>query len=556
MDASFARDLLLLAVAAVVVALVFNRFRLPTVAGLLVAGALMGPHGLGFASRTEDLEVFAEIGVVLLLFTIGLEFSLARLTRIGRTAVVSGILQIGATVGVVALIAKFSGEPLHRAIFFGMVAALSSTAIVLRSLEERDELDAPHGRLILSTLITQDLAIVPMILLLPLLAGGEGGQAWPKLALVLLKAAALTGVAVAFSRYVLPQLLRLVDAARSRELFVIAIVSLCAGMTWLGSAIGLSLALGAFLAGIMLADSEFAHRALTEVLPVRDVLISLFFVAIGMLFDLRVLLSAPAAVLLLLLLLLLGKGTIAALSVLVLRLPVRVALLFGLGLAQFGEFGYLLLKSGAKTVPPLVSPQELPVLLCAGVLSMFATPLIIRLAPHLAAGDKLFEPLERMLGARSLSDQPAGQPRLTGHIVMAGYGHAGQSVAAVLNANAVPYVVLELNSETVRTAQANGEPVYYADVTSGQALKKARLEQARALIVLINDQQAVERAIAAARAANPALPVLARTRYASQVANLYALGATAVVVDELESANQMVQMVCAMMCETDGQQNV
>ncbi len=546
MDTPLARDLLLLAIAAIGIALLLNRLRLPAIAGLLVAGALVGPHGLGLVSHSRDLESFAEVGVVMLLFTIGLEFSLKRLARIGRTAAFSGLVQVGATIIVVTLGALALGQPLNQAIFFGMVFALSSTAIVLRSLEERNELDAPHGRLILGTLITQDLAIVPMILLLPMLAAGAAEDLAPQLAIVAAKAIVLGGGALLFARYILPRIMRFVDAARSRELFLLTIAALCAGMAWLSLGAGLSLALGAFLAGIMLADSEFAHRAVTELLPLRDVMISFFFMALGMQFDWRVLFSAPGQVLLLLALLLLGKGLIASLGVMLLRLPARVALLFGFGLAQFGEFGYLLLKAGGQTVPPLVTPAELPALYCAGILSMFATPLILRLTPHIAAGERLFKPLERLLGAQSLAGQ-APHSGLSGHVILAGYGPVGRSVAQTLQAQGIPYIVYELNSETVRQAQARGEPVYYADITSRQALLAAHVEQAQALVLAIHDTPAIARAIAAARPLNPALAVIARTRYAADVAALAQLGATVTVADERESAAALAREVRALM---------
>jgi monovalent cation:H+ antiporter-2, CPA2 family len=546
MDTPLARDLLLLAIAAIVIALLLSRLRLPAIAGLLVAGALVGPHGLGLAAHSQDLESFAEVGVVLLLFTIGLEFSLKRMARIGRTAAFTGLIQVGATVLAVTLGALALGQPLNHAVFFGMVFALSSTAIVLRSLEERNELDAPHGRLILGTLIMQDLAIVPMILLLPMLASGGAEDLVPQLLIIAAKAIVLAGGALLFARYVLPRIMSFVDATRSRELFLLTVAALCAGMVWLSLAAGLSLALGAFLAGIMLADSAFAHRAVTELLPLRDVMISFFFMAIGMQFDWRELFSAPGQVLLLLALLLLGKGLIASLGVMLLRLPARVALLFGFGLAQFGEFGYLLLNAGGQTVPPLVAPSELPALYCAGILSMFATPLILRLTPHIAAGERLFKPLERLLGARSLGDQ-APQTNLSGHVIVAGYGPVGRSVAQSLQAQGIPYIVYELNSETVRQAQAGSEPVYYADITSRQALLAARVEQALALVLAINDAPAIERTIAAARPLNPALAVIARTRYAADVATLAELGATVTVADERESADALVREVRAIL---------
>ena len=541
-------QLLLLTLLAVLVALLLSRFRLPAIAALLAAGALVGPYGIGLVRDSHDLLLFAETGVFLLLFSIGLEFTAQRLSAVGGRAMLSGVLQVVLTTAAVALIALALGSPLATALVYGLAAALSSTAIVLRSLEERGEVDAPHGRLVLATLIVQDLLFVPMLMLLPVLAGGSAAAGGTTgLLLLLLKAVGLVAIALLAARFLVPPLMHMVDAARSREIFALALLALCLSLAWLSTAAGLSLALGGFLAGIMLANSDFAQRALSEVLPIRSVLVSFFFISLGMLFDWRQLLERPLPLLGILLLLLIGKGLIATFSVLLLRFPARVALLFGFGLAQFGEFGYVLLSAAGQTVPPLVPQEQQPLLLSAGLLSMLATPFLIKLAPRLAAGERLLRPLERLLGLRGIDEPEAVDATLAGHIVLAGYGHAGQEVGAALQASGQPYIVLELNSATVRARRAAGEPVYYADVTSAEALEHARLREAKALVVMINDQHAVARAVSAARQVHPGLPVVVRARYVSQRAALEALGATLVIVEEQESAREIVTQLRALL---------
>ncbi len=538
-------DLLALAVIAVVAAVVLSKIKLPVVAGLLAAGALAGPYGLKLVQESENLELFAEIGVVLLLFTIGLEFSSDRVARVGKSAALTGVLQIVATMGVVILIALAFEQTIQRAIFFGMAFALSSTAIVLRSLQDRGEVEAPHGRLVLGTQIMQDLAIVPMILAVPLLAGMNGAAVGGQLLIILGKAFVLVAGTWFAARYFIPKLLKIVDATRSREIFTLTILCLGLGVAWISLKAGMSLALGAFLAGIMLADSDFAHRAMSEVLPMRDVLTSFFFIVIGMLFDWRVLAGSPAAVLGLFFALLIGKSIIAALGVLLLKFPARVAFLTGLGLAQFGEFGYLLLRAGLAE--GLIDSQEKQVVLCAGLLSMFVTPVIIMLAPHISAGEALLKPLERKLGVRGIDEPEECHECIENHIVIAGFGPAGRMLAGALEHSNIPYIVLELNSKTVSEYREKGEPIYYADITSAEALRHAQIENALALVILINDAEAVRRAISIAKRFNPDLNILVRSRYILNVPVLERIGATKVIVEEMEGANKMLAEVFGML---------
>jgi CPA2 family monovalent cation:H+ antiporter-2 len=539
-------DLLILAAAAVGVSLVLGRLRLPVLAGLLAAGALVGPHGFNFVSHTADIESFAEIGVVLLLFTIGLEFTRDKVRRVGRAAAFAGVLQILGTVALALVVLLAGGQGWTRALFFGLVFALSSTAIVLRSLEERGELGSPHGRLVLATLIIQDLAIVPMILLVPLLAGSGGGSPLAHIGWIAARAVALIGLIFLMSRFVMPAVLRWVDETRSREIFLLTVLTICIGIAWLSMQAGLSLALGAFLAGVALADSGFAERAMSEVLPLRDVLASFFFISLGMLFDGAVLLARPGIVLLIFGGLLLGKWLVASLSVVLLRFPARVALIAGLGLAQFGEFGYILLRTGQQN--GLVSPEEKSLVLCAGLLSMFVTPLLIIAAPHIGAGQLLLRPLERLLGARGMSEPEEQHTRLENHVVLAGYGPAGRMLAEAMRGRGIRYLLLELNSETVREVRAQGEPAYYADITSIESLRNARLSHAAAFVILISDQPSIARATAAARRLSPEVPILVRARYEAQVAKLRKLGATHIVVEESEAGREMVRVVCDGIC--------
>lgn len=519
------------------VTILLGKLRLPAVAGLITCGALIGPSGLGIVDEPHAIEALAEIGVVLLLFTIGLEFSLDHLKHIFRRVALGGLVQVVGTAAVTTAVASKLGFGLGQAVFFGFVLALSSTAIVLRNLSERGELDAPHGRFIVGTLIFQDLCVVPMVLLVPVLVTRQPAHlAALDIGLALGKAALVVVGALLLARAVVPRLLRIVDASRSREVFLLTVLSLCMGTAWLTSLTGLSLALGAFIGGMVVAGTDFRHRAMSDIIPFRDVFVSVFFISLGMLFDVRLLLSHPITIVLLVLAFTVGKALIAMLAALVMRFPARAAWIAGISLGQFGEFGFVLVSLGAAS--GLVSHAQTGPLLEAGIISMFFAPLLIRVAPHLSAGERLLAPLSRLLRLRGI-DQ-ASPKLLTGHVVVVGYGIAGQHVAQSLTRSGIPHVVLELNAATVRRALNAGEPLFYADATSTEALTHAKVAVARAVAVLINDPAAAVRVVDAVRRCAPHVPVLIRARYDAERDKLVELGATEVIADEVEACVEMI----------------
>ena len=533
-------EIAVIAVLGVLVTIGLSRLRLPTVAGLLLSGALVGPFGLKFVRSIHAIEVLAEIGVVLLLFTIGLEFSFRRLRSIFRQVALGGLLQVGLTVAVVAGVARTFEQPIGRSIFYGFVFALSSTAIVLRALSERHELDAPHGRFIVGTLIFQDICVVPMVLVVPLLGeGAHGASAALSIGVALGKAAFVVLATILVSRILVPRVLRLVAASRSREVFLLAVLGLCIGTAWLTARAGLSLALGAFLGGLVVADTEYGHRAMGDILPLRDAFVSLFFVSLGMLFDVRLLLDRPGLVFMLLAGFVVVKGIVAALSAMAMRFPARGAWLAGVGLAQFGEFGFVLSRLGQST--GVIDGEATRPLLAAGILSMFFTPVLVRAAPHLTAGEKLLAPLERLIGVRGIEETDTeSRPGLSGHIVLVGFGVAGKLVARALEACDVPYVALEMNAETVLEARKTNARVYYSDATSEEALGHAHLANARALLLLMNDPFGAQRVVDTAKRIAPEVPILMRARYLGEKEELLAMGATDVVAEEVEGGLEIL----------------
>ncbi len=534
-------ELAAIAALGVIVTVVLARFQLPAVAGLLLAGAIAGPAGFKLVTSLEAIDVLAELGVVMLLFTIGPEFSLSRLTEVFRQVAVGGLLQVGLTTVVVLGASVAAGLSPGQGLFFGFVFALSSTAIVLRALTERRELDAPHGRFIVGTLIFQDLCVVPMVLVVPLLGSSAGtGNGVVSIGLALLKAAAVVVLVIVLARVVVPRALAQVDRSKSREVFLLAVLALCMGTAWVTSQAGLSLALGAFLGGMAVADTEYGHRAMGDMRPLRDTFMSLFFVSLGMLFDVRVVLERPLLVALLTGGFVFGKGLLATVSALVMRFPARVAWLAGVGLAQFGEFGFVLAQLGRQS--HVVDAAALAPVMSAGILSMFFTPLLVRAAPHVTAGERLLAPLAKLLKTRSideLDDAGAKEPP-SGHVVIVGYGLTGRVLAEALGACGLKCVALELNADTVRAAREKGVEVYYGDATSPEALHHAHLETARALVLVMNDPSAAQRVIDTAKQVAPSVPILLRTRYLAEKPGLLAQGATDVVAEEVEGAVELL----------------
>lgn len=532
------RELVVIFGAALVVVLVLGRLRLPTIAGFLVAGALLGPSGFGGVKDRHQIEQLAEIGVVLLLFTIGLEFSLAELRRLARLLAVGGGLQVALTTAAVAAWAVAAGYTPTKAVFLGFLVALSSTAIVLKGLAERGETDAPHGRLIVGVLLFQDLCVVPMMLMAPMLAGrGEGLAALPR---ALATAAVVVAATLLLARRVVPPAIRLVAQTKRRDLFILAVVVVCAGIAWLTSLVGLSLALGAFLAGVVLADSEEGHQALSDMLPLRDIFTSLFFVSMGMLLDARILIQEPARVLGLVACVLIGKSLLACLAGLAMRFPLRVALLAGMGLSQIGEFSFVLASLGGGL--GLLDERELGLFFAVSVLTMLVTPFALRFGPELAAGAARLRAVDRLLGLRD-DAAPDAAATLRDHVVVLGYGVGGEMLAEVLREAGVPHAVIDIDAERVRRARGRGEPLFYGDVTSPEILERVHVEHARQVAVMLNDPHATLRAVRAVRRLAPAARILARARYVGDVPRLLAAGASEAVAQEFEASLEIIERV-------------
>ncbi len=536
----FLKDLMLVFAVSTLVVYLFHRLRQPAIVGFLASGVLMGPHGLSLIADVHQVELLAEIGVVLLLFTIGLEFSISKLNQMRQLVLGGGSLQVLGTILLIGGGAWLLGLPPAQAVFFGFLLALSSTAIVLKILMDRGEIDSPQGRFAVGILIFQDLCVVPLMLLTPVLSGKEATSAVAIL-LVLGKVALTVTLIFSLSRLVVPRLLFEVVKMRSPEVFIISIILICLGTAWATSQIGLSLALGAFLAGMVIAESEYSHQVLTNILPLRDGFISLFFISVGMLMDVRTLLNHPLEVAGTLSAILIVKTVVVVGSVLVLGYPLRVAVLVGCALAQVGEFSFVLSRVGWEW--GLITPQLNQYFLSASVISLLLTPFAIHISPKLAGGIGRLRWVERWFPGRKFEELKPEQVDIRDHVIIVGYGPGGRNLSRVLKAIEVPYCILELNGETVRRMRRNGEPIYYGDAASPEVLKHLVIHHARALVVAVSDPASIRRAVRVARDLNPRLYIIVRTRYMAEIDELYRLGADEVISEEFETSIELFARV-------------
>jgi CPA2 family monovalent cation:H+ antiporter-2 len=532
-EATILRELIILLAVSLPITYIFHRVKLPALVGFLITGVLIGPYGAAIITETRVVERLADMGVVLLLFTVGLEFSIEEILKSGRQFLIGGGIQVLLTIAAVTGLSVLFHFPLPQAVFFGFLASLSSTAIVLKMYSDRAELDSAHGRLSTGILLFQDIAVVPMMLLLPVLGeASAAGEVTLLSVLISLGKAMLGLVAVYFSaRQVVPFLLHQVIRLKNREMFFLLVVLLCLGAAWVTFSLGLSLALGAFLAGLIISESEYSQHIVTEIMPFRDYFASIFFISIGMLLHTDYFRMHWPLLILLTVMLLIIKTGLVLVTAKMLRYPIRSALLAGLGLAQVGEFSFLLAQQGLDH--KLMSGDVFQTFINASILSMLATPFIIQAGPWLTSG------LPSIAGQHKEKDVCS----LTGHTIIAGYGLNGRNLAKTLKATHIPYVVLEVNADTIRKARQEGEPLIYGDITRADVLQRAGVECAKAIVFAVSDYNAASMAIRTARQLNSSLFILVRTRYASEVEELYRLGANQVIPEEFETSVEIFSRV-------------
>jgi CPA2 family monovalent cation:H+ antiporter-2 len=525
-------DLVIILAVALPIVLLFERLTIPSIVGFIIAGIVIGPHGTGLIADSHQVDRLAEFGVVLLLFVVGLELSFRRLARLRGVVLWAGTVQVLVTALVAGAAAHAAGLPVPESVLLGFLLVHSSTAIIFKILSDRGELDAPHGRITAGILLVQDLSLVPMVLLARLLGTPEAASVSAVL-LVLIEAAVALVLVVAAAQLLMPATLRFVVRFQNRELFVGAVVLFCLGTAWVASQFGLSLALGALIAGLVISESEYSNQVVADVLPFRDALTSVFFVSVGMLMRVD---SLAVALLPLLgaaaVLLVLKTGIVFAAVFPVYRSP-RVALVVAASLGALGELSFVLAGVGREVgILPAAHHESF---IAVAVLTMLAAPFLMNAGPRLAL---LFS---RTAADKGAPDEAPTAPR--DHVLVVGYGLNGRHLAHVLRATSLPYLILELSQERVEQAQRAADPILYGDATSAAVLRKAGAAAASAIVIAISDPVATRRIVALARHCAPATTIVVRTRYVAEIEELQRLGATEVIPEEFETSVEIFARV-------------
>lgn len=541
MEYELLKDVLIIFSVSIFVIFIFNKFRIPSILGFLITGLLIGPNGLQLISGVHDVEVLAEIGVILLLFTIGIEFSLANMIKIGKSILVGGSVQVLLTIAIITLIAFQIGNPLNESVFIGFLIALSSTAIVLKIIQEKGDIYSANGRTSLAILIFQDIIIVPLILITPILAGQNSGEGsfylW-----IIVKFIGVAVFVVLGAKYVVPKILYQITKTQSRELFLLSIIVIAFAVAFLTYSIGLSLALGAFLAGLMVSESKYSQHALGNIVPFLDVFTSFFFVSIGMLMDIQFFLSNPVKILLFTTLVLSVKTLLASFATFILGFPLRTSIIVGFTISQVGEFSFILSRIGINY--GLLSEENNQLFLNVSVLSMAATPFLINLSTRFAdAVLRLPLPEKLRYGLFPKPESTIGM--IKGHLIIVGYGVNGKNVARAAKFADIPHVIIEMNPDTVRKELDKGEIIHFGDAAQIEVLHHANIEEAMILVVTVPYSSDTRRIVSIARRLNPDIHIIIRTRFLGDVKALQELGANEIIPEEFETSVEIFTRVLA-----------
>ncbi len=512
--------------------IILARLGLPTIVGFLLTGVIIGPYGFGLVTELNTVETLSQIGIVLLLFTIGLEFSVTRILNIRREGLFGGGLQVALTSLIVLALGLILGMPFSVALLLGFIISLSSTAIVLKLLVDRGEVNSPHGTLSVGVLLFQDICVVLMVMVVQSIGGktSAGTLEVAKGLGISLAAFAVIVVAVA---YLIPKLFHLVVKLRNREIFILTIVLVCLGTAWVTSLLGLSLALGAFVAGLAISESEYSNQIVADVIPFRDTFSSLFFISIGMLLDFRYLTAHILWISILVTAVIGVKALITAGVGQTLRYPLRLSIMVGLNLAQIGEFSFVLIKMGEEY--KLLNPELYQSFLAVSIITMALTPFIYQRSSRMA-----FE-AGQYLGKRG--KEAPKKTTLSNHVIIIGYGVNGRNLARVLKETAIPHLVADVNMDRVKEAKAAGHRAYFGDASHPEILKKLGGEMEKMLVVGISDPITARMIVKTARELNPAASILVRTRYIREVEELYRLGANQVIPEEFETSVEIFARV-------------
>ena len=534
MDIPLLPDIVAIFCLSIGVLLVCHQIKIPPIVGFLLTGVLCGPTALGLVQNPHAVELLAEIGVVLLLFSIGLEMSGEELMRLKRPVFVGGTAQVVLTIGAFMGLGVLIGQTWQESMMYGFLASLSSTAIVLSRLQQKAQSESPQGRLDFSMLIFQDIAVVPMMLAIPILAGEGDTDIWGMLISAGRTLVILVGGWL-LARHVVPRVMQLVLRTRSKELMLMTVLGLCFAIALGTASLGLSLALGAFLAGLLLSGSEYSLNVLEGILPFKDVFTSLFFISVGMLLDVDFLVHHLDKVFLFAALLILLKSVLSLPPMLLVGYPLRVSILAAMSLAQIGEFSFVLASSAVNG--GLMDDDAYQMFLAASIVTMILTPTVMEAAPKVASFVSRYLHLP--------IDEEAAAPKdesLKDHLIIVGFGVGGKHLARTAREAGIPYVILEMNPDTV-SRYGGKEPIHGGDASKPLVLEHFGIRNARVIAVVISDPSAVRAITAVARKLNPKVHIVVRTRFLGEVDALRRLGANDVIPEDFETSIEVFSRV-------------
>ncbi|MDR5590545.1 cation:proton antiporter [Christiangramia sp. SM2212] len=546
MEIPILQDIVIILGLSIVIILVFQKLKLPAILGFLLAGIIAGPHAFNLISSQHEVELLSEIGIIFLLFVIGIELSLKGLASIKKIIFLGGGLQVGGTILITAAISYFIGLPMNTSIFLGFLFSLSSTAIVLKLLQERGEISTPHGKIGLGILIFQDIIVVPMMLFTPLLAG-ETPNIISTIIIMALKILLVLVIVYILARFVAPKIFGWVVKTKNQELFILTVVVFCFSVAWLTSTVGLSLALGAFFAGLIISESDYSHQATANVLPFREIFISFFFVSVGTLLNLEFFFSNLLNIFLLVVGVILLKMLVVGITVLILKYPVRTVFLALFSLFQVGEFSLLLSNVGKDSA---IIPENIyQYFLAISIITMGVTPFLISAAPKITYS-LLKAPIPPAVRKRlenikksSKAEEEFSEENLHDHLVLIGYGINGSNISKAARKAEIPYVIIDANPESFEKAKNGGEPIIFGDATQATILKHAHIQEARVIVIAISDPGATRKMLTSIRQFTQTATIIVRTKYVKDMEDAIRLGADEVVPEEFETSIEIFTRV-------------
>lgn len=527
------QDLLLILAVSIPVIYVFKKFQLPSIVGFIITGILIGPFGLQLITEMSGINQLAEIGVALLLFTIGIEISLTRFKKLFKEIILTGGSQVALTIMFGTGVSFFFGLSVPQALFMGFLLSHSSSVVILKLLNERNETDAPHGRLSIGIIVFQDLMVVPMMILIPILGLSDS---------ILLSDAALrlvyafgfiAGILLA-ARFLIPHILHFLVDLRMRDVLLIGVIVLSLGTAWITHLVGLSFAIGAFIAGLMISETDYTHQVVSDVIPFKDIFTSLFFVSFGMLLDISFFLMNPATVISYALIIILLKATVLIFIIHGLKYPMRLAAMVGIGLAQIGEFSFVLALEGVKY--NLISGDLYKGFIAAAVVTLIVSPIMIRVAP--GVGSRVPDVLRT-----KPTDKTETSSKLKNHVIVVGYGLNGRNLVRVLKETGIKYVVIEINPKTIKEIKSENENVIFGDSNKKDILESAGIKEAKIIVFAISDPMSARLSTRISKELNPNIHIIVRTRYVTEIDELIKIGADEVIPEEFETSIQIFSRV-------------